>query len=161
MITEVLIRERKSVKHGKTYEYRFETASIAGKRQWISKGGFLSSKDAKAAGLEALNEYNNCGKVVIDNKISFADFIDIWFERECKATLKNTTLICYEKRIRNHIKPALGKYALKSLKKADIQLLLNKMHDNGYSKNSISDVRGIITKCMSFAVDENYLCCSL
>lgn len=31
MATEVLIRERKSVKHGKIYEYRFETASIDGK----------------------------------------------------------------------------------------------------------------------------------
>ena len=44
MATEVLIRERKSAKHGKTYEYRFETASISGKRQWITKGGFLSSQ---------------------------------------------------------------------------------------------------------------------
>lgn len=160
MATDILIRERKSAKHGKTYEFRFEIASIAGKRQWISKGGFLSSKEAKIAGLAAMNEYNNCGKVVNDKKISFADFIDIWFERECKATLKNTTLICYEKRIKNHIKPALGKYALRNIKKADIQLLLNKMHDNGYSKNSISDVRGIITKCMSYAVDENYLSAS-
>ena len=33
MATEVLIRERKSAKHGKNYEYRFETASISGKRQ--------------------------------------------------------------------------------------------------------------------------------
>ena len=32
MATEVLNRERKSAKRGKTYEYRFETASISGKR---------------------------------------------------------------------------------------------------------------------------------
>ena len=157
MVTEVLIRERKSAKHGVTYEYRFETASIAGRRQWISKGGFLSSKEAKVAGLAALNEYNNCGYVAIDKNISFADFLDIWYERECKASLKNTTLICYEKRIRNHIKPALGKYSLGNIKKADIQLFLNRMHDNGYSKNSISEVKGIITKCMTYAVDEKYL----
>ena len=47
MATEVLIRERKSAKHGKTFEYRFETASIGGKRQWVSKGGFTGSKEEK------------------------------------------------------------------------------------------------------------------
>ena len=160
MATEVLIRERKSAKHGKTYEYRFETASISGKRQWITKGGFLSYKEAKLAGIKAVNEYNNCGKIVIDKNISFADFLDMWYERECKSTLKNTTLIGYEKRIRNHIKPALGKYHLKNIKKVDIQIFLNKMHDNGYSKNSLSAVKGIMTKCMEYAVDEGYLAVS-
>ena len=92
MATEVLIRERKSVKHGKTYEYRFETASIGGKRQWISKSGFLTAKEAKTAGIAALNEYNNCGNVVFDSNISFADFLDIWLEEECKTTLKSITI---------------------------------------------------------------------
>lgn len=157
MATEILIRERKSARHGKTYEYRFEAAAVGGKRKWISKGGFLTSKEAKAAGLVALNEYNNCGRVVFDSDMSYADFLDMWFERECKATLKNTTLIAYQKRIKNHIKPALGKYELRNIKKADLQNFLNKMHDNGYSKNSISEVRGILTKSFSFAVDEKYI----
>ena len=109
MATEILIRERKSVKHGKTYEYRFETASVGGKRQWISKGGFLSSKEAKAAGLIAVNEYNNCGRVIFGSDMSYADFLDLWIERECRSALKNTTLIGYQKRIKNQIKPALGR----------------------------------------------------
>ena len=70
MATEILVRERKSVKHGKTYEYRFE-AAIGGKRKWISKGGFLSSKEAKAAGIVSLNEYINCGGVVFDSAMSY------------------------------------------------------------------------------------------
>ena len=51
MATEILIRERKSVKHSKTYEYRFE-AAVGGKRKWISKGGFLTSKEAKAEAIK-------------------------------------------------------------------------------------------------------------
>ena len=33
MKQNILIRKRKSVKKGYTYEYRFETASIGGQRQ--------------------------------------------------------------------------------------------------------------------------------
>jgi len=36
MFEEVRIRERKSAKHGKTYEYRFETAPVGGERKWLS-----------------------------------------------------------------------------------------------------------------------------
>ena len=50
MFEEVRIRERKSAKHGKTYEYRFETAPVGGERKWLSKGGFLSEEEAKNAG---------------------------------------------------------------------------------------------------------------
>ena len=41
MFEEVRIRERKSVKYGKTYEYRFETAPVNGERKWLSKGGYF------------------------------------------------------------------------------------------------------------------------
>ncbi len=157
MATEILIRTRKSVKHGKTYEYRFETPSVSGKRQWISKGGFLTSKDAKAAGIAALSEYNNCGTVVFDSNISFADFLDLWLEQDCGTTLKHVTIVGYQKKIKNHIKPALGKYALKNIKKTDLQNFLNQMHDQGYSKNSITETKGILTKALDFAVNEKYL----
>ena len=157
MATEVLIRERKSVKHGKTYEYRFEAASVNGKRQWISKGGFLTSKEAKEAGIYALNEYNNCGKVISSHEISFSDFLDFWIEQECMTTLKTVTILGYQKKIKNHVKPALGKYVLKNIKKAHLQNLLNSMHDKGYSRNSITEVKGILTKCFSYAVDEKYI----
>ena len=46
MKQNITIRKRKSAKHGVTYEYRFETASIGGQRKWISKGGFLDEKIA-------------------------------------------------------------------------------------------------------------------
>jgi len=45
VLEEVKVRERKSAKHGKTYEYRFEIAQVGGERKWISKGGFLTEKE--------------------------------------------------------------------------------------------------------------------
>ena len=61
MLDEVKVRERKSAKHGKTYEYRFEIAQVGGERKWISKGGFLTQKEAKKVGLEAWKKYCLCG----------------------------------------------------------------------------------------------------
>ena len=59
MIDEVKVRARKSAKHGKTYEYRFEVAPIGGERKWYSKGGFLSEKEARKAGLPYLIRYGD------------------------------------------------------------------------------------------------------
>ena len=61
MIDEVKVRTRKSAKYGKTYEYRFEVAPIGGERKWYSKGGFLSEKETRKAGLEELKQYYACG----------------------------------------------------------------------------------------------------
>ena len=81
MKQNIIICKRKSVKHGTTYEYRFETASIGGQRKWISKGGFLDENTARIDGIKALNEYNACGRAEDPTKMSVADFL----ENDCSA----------------------------------------------------------------------------
>ena len=87
MIDEVKVRARKSAKHGKTYEYRFEVVPIGGERKWYSKGGFLSEKEARKAGLEELKRYYACGLPERSSNISYADFLDEWMENDCKYNL--------------------------------------------------------------------------
>ena len=48
-------------KRGKKWEWRFETASINGKRNQASKGGFLTKKEALEAGHLAKAEYDKTG----------------------------------------------------------------------------------------------------
>lgn len=157
MTSDILVRMRRSEKCGKTYEYRFETASVDGKRKWSSKGGFKTAKAARLAGLAALNEYNNCGRVVQATEMSFADFLDYWMEHDCKTVLKESTFINYQKKIKNHIKPELGGYRMKSIDKDRLQEFLNAMHDNGYARNTLMVDKGILTKCFMYAVDRRYL----
>ena len=95
MFEEVRIRERKSVKYGKTYEYRFETAPVGGERKWLSKGGFLTEEEAKEAGIEAWKRYCLCGLSERPSDISYADFLDEWMEKECKYNLKETKRLNY------------------------------------------------------------------
>ena len=78
MLDEVKVRERKSAKHGKTYEYRFEIAQVGGERKWCSKGGFLSEKEAKKVGLAeyergTIVERTQTGKAVARQDPNFKD----------------------------------------------------------------------------------------
>ena len=157
MKQNISIRKRKSAKHGVTYEYRFETASIGGQRKWISKGGFLDENTARMEGIKALNEYNTCGKVIEPITMSFADFLEHWLVNDCAAALGEITIINYRKKVKNLIVPYLGKYRMNTIDRDKLQNLLITLHDNGYSNNTISAVKGILTKCFNYAYYSGYL----
>ena len=135
-----IIRKRKSVKNGITYEYRFETASISGQRKWISKSGFKDENAARVEGIKALNEYSTCGKVVKPSTMSFADFLEHWVANDCTATLNEITIINYRKKIKNLIVPYLGKYRENTIDRDKLQGLLTTLHNNGYASNTLSSV---------------------
>ncbi len=157
MKQNIIIRKRKSVKKGVTYEYRFETASIGGQRKWISKGGFDDENTARIAGIKALNEYNTCGQVAQPTTMSFADFLEHWLMNDCTAALSEITIINYQKKIKNLIVPYLGKYRINTIDRDKLQNLLVILHDKGYSNNTISAVKGILTKCFNYAYYSGYL----
>ncbi|MDE6442002.1 MAG: Arm DNA-binding domain-containing protein [Clostridia bacterium] len=66
------IRKRFTTK-GTVYEYRFEIASINGKRKWKSKSGFKTITEARIEGRAAMKQYENYGQIV-KNQISVSDF---------------------------------------------------------------------------------------
>ncbi len=140
-------------KRGNTWEYRFEAARIEGKRKQISKGGFRTKKEAIEAGTKALAEYNNAGISFTPSEISFSDYLDYWMENYAKPNVKYTTYIGYEKKIRLHIKPELGRYKLKALTPAILQEFINKKYTEGYSRNTIAVFKGILSGSISYAVE--------
>lgn len=152
------IRKRFTSK-GAVYEYRFEIASIYGKRKWKTKSGFKTVTEARKAGRSAMVQYENYGHIVKDH-ISVADFFDLWFERDCMVDLKATTLSNYKKIVENILKPKLGAYRLRSMTREQLQSLLTKIYDLGYSRNSLVIIKALLTKSMNYAVDNHYLVCS-
>ena len=157
MKQNIIIRKRKSVKNGITYEYRFETASISGQRKWISKSGFKDENTARIEGIKALNEYSTCGKVVKPSTMSFADFLEHWVANDCTATLNEITIINYRKKIKNLIVPYLGKYRVNTIDRDKLQGLLTTLHNNGYASNTLSAIKGILTKCFNYGVYSGFL----
>ncbi len=155
---DLCIRKRFTTK-GAVYEYRFEIASINGKRKWKSKSGFKTVTEARKAGRATMAQYENYGHVVKDN-ISVSDFFDVWFENDCMVDLKVTTLTSYKKSIETILKPKLGLYRLKSLTRELLQKFLVEIYDNGYSQNSLVSIKALLTKSMNYAVDNHYIICS-
>ena len=92
-------------------------ARIKSKRQCISKGGYRTKADAIAAGTKAKAEYDNAGRIFRPSEISVADYMDYWYKNYVCKHLKYNTQLSYERVIRLHIKPALGKYRLASLER--------------------------------------------
>jgi site-specific recombinase XerD len=76
--------------------------------------------------------------------MSFADFLEHWLSHDCAATLNEITILNYRKKIKNLIVPYLGKYRMNTIDRDKLQNLLITLHDNGYSNNTISSVKGIL-----------------
>lgn len=140
-------------KRGNKWEYRFEGARIDGKRQQFSKSGFATKKEALEAGAKALAQYNQAGTFFVPSEISFADYLEYWIDNYCKSNLKSATITNYQKKIRLHIKPVLGQYKLKALSPTILQQFINDKFNEGYSRNTLSVIKGILSNSLSYAVE--------
>lgn len=160
-MSEVIVRERYLKNGKKVYEYCFELAHEGGKRRRRTKSGFATKREARAAGRQALYEYENVGEVVVDNNISYSDFLDFWIENDCKNTCKEQTIKGYEKKIKLYIKPELGAYRIKSINKNNLQAFITDLYNDGFSVNTVTSIKGLLTKSFNFAVDRNYIPASL
>ena len=89
--------------------------------------------------------------------MSFADYLDYWIKEDVAKTLKDNTVKNYEKKIRLYIRPVLGSIRLKAITRQDIRNFQEDMYNKGFSRNTISVCKGIITKSFNFAVDTELL----
>lgn len=139
-------------KRGKTWQYQFEAAKVDGKRKQITKGGFKTQKEAQDAGVKALAEYNNSGVHFEPSEISVSDYFDYWFENYVCLELRINTQRAYKNYIENHIKPNLGIYKLKALTPAVLQKFINSRYINGFSKNHLTNLMGVLSGALKYAV---------
>lgn len=134
------------------WEYRFEAAKIDGKRKSISKAGFKTKKEAEIAGTKAMAEYNNAGLKFEPSEMSYADFLDYWFDNYVKMSCKYNTQINYNGIIENHLKPALGKYKLRTLTPIMIQDYVNQKFVTGLKKTTLTNIMAVLSKSLKYAV---------
>jgi len=139
-------------KRGKKWEYYFEVAKMDGKRKRISKGGFNTKAEAVSEGVKAMHEYQNAGTVNTPKEMSMHDYLNYWIEMYCEPNLKTTTVASYKKYIRLHISPKIGKYRLATITAEQLQKLINDMVSDGFSKNTIIGVKGVLSSSLNYAV---------
>lgn len=146
-MSEINVRKR-----GKKWQYQFEAAKIEGKRKQITKSGFNTKKEALEAGVKALAEYNDSGLHFEPSEISVSDYLDYWYKNYVILELKINTQKSYKNYIENHIKPNLGIYKLKSLTPTILQEFINSKYLSGFSKNHLSNLIGVLSVALKYAV---------
>ena len=137
--------------------YRFEGASIGGKRRFFEKGGFATKRDAIIAGTKAFQQYNNGGSVFQDTAMSYADCLDSWLENYVSVRCLPLTKETYEKQLDLHIRPALGKYKLTAIRRENVQNLINEMFKERYSRNSLTNILGMIASSLRYARRQGWI----
>ena len=152
-----MINMKKKISKVLTYKrvnlwaYRFESAPVDGKRKWITKSGFKNQSEAYEAGMAAYTQYKQTGKSFTPSNISVSDYMDYWIDNYCKVNLKANTASTYKKKIDLYIKPAIGSYYLKDIEPSLLQELINNLFNTGMSRNSLGNVKGILTKSFAYA----------
>lgn len=82
-----------------------------GPKKRLSKGGFLRRKDAEDALYAAKRSLSEL-KSPIDSGITVGEFATVWLSTK---SLASTTIQGYNKILRNHVVPHLGKYKMREL----------------------------------------------
>lgn len=81
----VIVQERKQKDGTSTYMFKFEIASVGGKRKWITKSGYKSKKTAVKEGILLQEEYEKNGITQGYTTLSVSDYYDYWVEADCKV----------------------------------------------------------------------------
>lgn len=100
----------------------------------------------------AMNE----GDYFEPSKMTLARWVEIWLE-EYTGGKKYLTVKHYKAQCKPHIVPNLGAVKLSALSAPYIQGFYNGLHRAGLSSKSVRNVHGILTKCLSTAVQMGYL----
>ena len=137
-MAEVTARKRSN-----TWEFRFEIASIAGKRKQISKAGFKTKKEALEAGAKAFAEYNALGMIIMPSEMSISDLLDSWMANYVKINLSDSTIHGYTNIVERHLKPVIGRRMVKSVTTHMLQELVNSIYIE--KKFSWSSMKNIVT----------------
>lgn len=139
-------------RRGKKWYYRIELPTVDGKRKRIERVGGDTKKEALAALRRAEEELESCGSVTEESNISLSDFLDLWFENYVERELAYRTNEYYRHIIDAHIKPAMGFYKLKNITPLVLQDFLNMKKTNGFSKNSVINMKSVLGGAFKYAV---------
>lgn len=140
-------------KLGEKWYYSFEMAPINGKRNRRERVGGTTKKEAEAALRRAIQEYNDTGFSITENKMSVADYLDYYYEHYVLNELRVNTQKNYKGIIENHLKPSLGKYKLNKLTTRVIQeYFTKKVKSAEFAKHTIDIEFTLLKKALKYAV---------
>lgn len=141
-------------KRGNSWFYYFDLGIVEGKRKKIERlaEGAMTKSEAETILRRKILEYENVGMVFKPSEITLHDYLMFWMKEYVKLKLKLNTQYNYETTIRLHILPVLGKYKLKSLTPEILQMFVNEKVRQGFARQTITIMMGILNKALRHAV---------
>src|SRR5215211_7174168 len=82
---------------------------------------------------------------------TLGEYLDRWLNDSVRDTVRQGTFVRYEQLIRLHIKPTLGRVALKSLSAAHVQSLYRDRLDCGPSPATVQKIHAVLHKALDHA----------
>lgn len=149
------IRQRKDGR----WEARYTVGRDSGTGKQIQRSVYGSTQKEVAQKLKEITVDIDKGIYTEPSRLTVEGWLDIWLSEYVEPSCKPLTYSTYESRIREHIKPALGKVKLSSLNTAQIQKLCNDLsrREKPLAPKSIKNVHGILHKALTQAVELKYI----
>ena len=124
------IRQRKDGR----WEARYTVGRDPGTGKQIQRSVYGSTQKEVAQKLKEITVDIDKGIYTEPSRLTVEGWLDIWLSEYVEPSCKPLTYSTYESRIREHIKPALGKVKLSSLNTAQIQKLCKHRCTRGTNK---------------------------
>lgn len=110
-----------------------------------------TAQEARQKMREAQRRFEQGLPLSDDNK-AFGKFLDTWLSESVKPAVRTKTFIGYERDVRLHIKPVLGKIPLSKVTPDLIQKLLNQKLEEGLSPATVCHIHAVLRKSLEQAV---------
>lgn len=138
------------------WEARFTVGRDPGTGKQIQRSDYGSTqKEVRQKLAQAVAALDN-GDYFEPAKMTLARWVEIWLE-EYTGDKKYLTVKHYKAQCRAHIVPSLGAVKLSELTTPQIQAFYNHLQREGLASKSVRNIHGILTKCLSTAVQVGYL----
>lgn len=153
------IRKKTVTRKGKEYTYweaRVTTGRDPGTGKQIQRSFSGKTQKEVREKMQAAAVAVNQGEYFEPSRMTLARWTEIWLA-EYMGDKKYLTVKHYKAQCRAHIVPNLGAVKLSELTAPQIQAFYNGLQRGGMAAKSIRNVHGILTKCLSTAVQVGYL----
>lgn len=138
------------------WECRYTVGRDPGTGKQIQKSIYGSTQAEVRKKLAQAVAALDTGDYFEPSKMTLARWVEIWLE-EYTGDKKYLTVKHYKAQCKTHIVPNLGAVKLSELTTPQIQAFYNKLQRGGLAPKSVRNVHGILTKCLSTAVQVGYL----
>ena len=139
-----------------TWEARYTVGRDPGTGKQLRKSVYgKTQKEVRQKLSQAVAALDN-GDYFQPSKMTLSRWVEIWLQ-EYTRDKKYLTVKHYKAQCKTHIVPSLGAVKLSELTPPQIQAFYDGFQRDGLAAKSVRNIHGILTKCLSTAVQVGYL----